>query len=502
MKNTLKRFCVCRKGIGCLLLLAVYAISGFGTAAEVPYNNYCVTEWATDAAAPVAYTPQMTVKRIEAEKPDFLEPQDLYIRDGEIYVLDSGNSRIVVLDSNLQLIRVIGKFTGSGGETLTLNKAQSLFVDEKHDLYIADTENSRVLKVDGTGKLLQTFVKPTSAEYTTKFFKPKKVVADPDGTVFVIAEGVYQGALVFEPDGKFKSFFGSARVQASVKLIADRLWKQLLSNDQRSKMSQYVPVEFSNFDIDDEGLIYTCTSFTSGNREQVRKLNYLGNNIYPYTENFGEKDIVGYKQSTYITSFVDVCVNESDILYALDNTRGRIYTFDQEGNRLLVFGNISDQMGGFRTPVAIDTLDSRVYVLDYSKGSITCFLPTEYGQKILEAVSLYHHGLYEEALAPWQEVLKMNSNFELGYSGMGQAMMKLGNYEKAVEYFRLGYDRANESKAFEKYRNAYLRSHTTLVISVLVLVVLFLVIVTSKCLSQKVFRRKRTKKPEERGMPK
>lgn len=159
-------------------------------------------------------------------------------------------------------------------------------------------------------------------------------------------------------------------------------------------------------------------------------------------------------------------------------------------------------MGGFRTPVAIDTLDSRVYVLDYSKGSITCFLPTEYGQKILEAVSLYHHGLYEEALAPWQEVLKMNSNFELGYSGMGQAMMKLGNYEKAVEYFRLGYDRANESKAFEKYRNAYLRSHTTLVISVLVLVVLFLVIVTSKCLSQRVFRRKRTKKPEERGMPK
>lgn len=140
MKNTLKRFCVCRKGIGCLLLLAVYAISGFGTAAEVPYNNYCVTEWATDAAAPVAYTPQMTVTRIEAEKPDFLEPQDLYIRDGEIYVLDSGNSRIVVLDSNLQLIRVIGKFTGSGGETLTLNKAQSLFVDEKHDLYIADTE--------------------------------------------------------------------------------------------------------------------------------------------------------------------------------------------------------------------------------------------------------------------------------------------------------------------------------------------------------------------------
>lgn len=75
-------------------------------------------------------------------------------------------------------------------------------------------------------------------------------------------------------------------------------------------------------------------------------------------------------------------------------------------------------------------------------------------------------------------------------------------YEKAVEYFRLGYDRANESKAFEKYRNAYLRSHTTLVISVLVLVVLFLVIVTSKCLSQRVFRRKRTKKPEERGMTK
>ena len=42
---------------------------------------------------------------------DFKQPNDLYVtRDGIVYILDSGNNRIIVLDDDWNVIRIIDGF--------------------------------------------------------------------------------------------------------------------------------------------------------------------------------------------------------------------------------------------------------------------------------------------------------------------------------------------------------------------------------------------------------
>ena len=42
-------------------------------------------------------------------------------------------------------------------------------------------------------------------------------------------------------------------------MLISRFWKSLFSQEQKDKMARYVPIQYSNFDLDSEGFIYTCT---------------------------------------------------------------------------------------------------------------------------------------------------------------------------------------------------------------------------------------------------
>ena len=66
---------------------------------------------------------------------------------------------------------------------------------------------------------------------------------------------------------------------------------------------------------------------------------------------------------------IDVVVREKGIYSVIDSTRGRIFTYDHEGNLLYIFGGIGSQEGTFDTPTAIDTIGDEIIVLDGSKKS-------------------------------------------------------------------------------------------------------------------------------------
>ena len=470
------------KRIKTFVVLAVCLLLCSSTVyAQSPYLSFDDTEWNSSATAPEGYEAANSWLGIECGTTPFVEPNDLCMDDkGQMYVLDSGNDRVVILDTDMQMVGDIKKLTHPDGTASSFNESRGICVDSEGNLYVADTSNSRVIKMDIKGNVLQQYLRPNNSAYTSKVFRPLRVSVDGNGMVYVAAEGVYQGLLLYKNNGDFHSFFGSAPVDVTAQLLIERLWKQILNRQMRDTQARYVPIEYASLDMDADGMVYTVSAYSKTQQEQVRKLNYLGNNIYPYQKNFGESETVYHKGSKWISTFVDVAVDSEDYVFVLDSTRCRVYMFDAEGNRLCVFGTMGEQMGSFRNPVALTVFEESVYVLDRSKGSITCFTPSEYGSRIREAVTHYNDGRYEQAASAWKTLLSYNANLELAYCGLGEAMLKSGEYKAAVEYFRQGYDRERESVAFGMYRNQLLRQNAPVLIALLVLVVVVLALLTSR----------------------
>ena len=74
--------------------------------------------------------------------------------DGNVYIADTGNNRIVVTDSDFQLKTVIEGFLNDGKED-NFSSPNGVYISENGYLYVADTGNYRVVELDKNGNLIQ-----------------------------------------------------------------------------------------------------------------------------------------------------------------------------------------------------------------------------------------------------------------------------------------------------------------------------------------------------------
>ncbi len=100
-----------------------------------------------------------------------------------------------------------------------------------------------------------------------------------------------------------------------------------------------------------------------------------------------------------------------------------------------------------------------VLVLDRGSKSIISFATTTFGELINKATKLYLENDVIGAEQYWREVIKMNSNYELGYIGIGKSLLRRGEFKEAMEYFKLGHSSTYYSKAFQQYRDNYLKEN-------------------------------------------
>lgn len=451
-----------RPWLGLVLLLGLsFSVSAMPILPT--YHNYNYNEWDQSVPSPAGYYPEFAFDGDDLGIDSFVSPQHMFVHSNQyLYLLDSGNSRIVVLDSDFKLLSVLDEFHSENGSE-NLNNPSGIFVTEDGMIFVADRGNSRVVKMDQEGMILEEFVKPQSELYPQdQPFQPTKVIVDDAGTVYVIAHGVYQGAVMYSSTGDFLGFYGSNRVQTTMELLSDFVWKRILSREQQSRMARYVPVQYSNFTIDKDGFIYTVTRVPRDSGEECRKLNPMGNNILrtrKKLKTFGDQESAWVFGQEIRTQLVDVHVDDLGFINVLDETRGRVFQYNQEGDLVLIFGGLGNQLGTFKNPVSIEGFGDRLIVLDSQKANVTVFRPTEFGSAVRTAVSRYSAGLYQESVEPWREVLRRNSNYELAYVGIGKAMMMVHNYPEAMKYFKLGYDRKSYSEAFKEYRTELLRKH-------------------------------------------
>ena len=447
-----------------VLLTALTGLLGAGTASArsdgvpVTYNYSFWGEW---VSSPAPYVPETIVNGSDLGVGPFREPNDLFVTaDGDVYVVDSGNNRIVVLDRELRPTAVIDSFVREGREDAFRNP-QGIFVTDDGHLLIADTGNGRVVHLDDRLRLVKLMESPESELLPAHFeFQPVRVVADRARRVYVLAAGVFDGFMEFNVDGTFTSFIGANRVRVDP---IELFWKRISTREQRSRMVLFVPTEFTNLDIDDEGFIYA----TNGDRwgETIKKLNAHGNDILRREGDFSPRGDLYFTANSGPSRLVDIDVAEGEIYSVLDSKRGRIFTYNGDGHLMYVFGGLGNKRGEFHTPVAIERLGDDFLVLDKGLGELTRFRATEYGSTLNEAVRSYYRGDEERAVELFRKAVDMNANLDFAYSGIGKALLRQGKYAEAMTYFKLSMDQRNYSKAFQLRRKEVLREYLPAVLT-------------------------------------
>ena len=430
----------------------------------LPYTTYNYDYWGNVVYTPAAYVPAGSLSGAGLagiEAGTFKSPQDLCVgEDGRVYVADTGNNRIVVLDSTLTRVeKIIDTFLLEGAEQ-HFKAPYGVAVTEKNELYIADSDNHRIVALQEDGSLLKIIDNPQAEVLEEGYvFTPLKVSVDYADRVYCIAKNMFEGIMVFESGGNFTGFFGTISVELS---LWEKFWKKFSTKEQRSKQQLYIATEFTGIDVDEEGFVYASNVDTSGT-QAVRRLNPRGQDVIKLggNQNLGGDLEGGASSSTYsgYSQIRDVVYRGHGIYSLLDSRRGRIFTYDHEGNLLYIFGGLGTQTGTFTTPVAIEQLGEKILVLDAARGLIHLFEVTEYGSLINEAVALRHDGDETQAVALWERVLELDENNELANTGIGKAYLSAGDNEKAMTYLKRGMNRDYYSVAFKRWRNELLKEN-------------------------------------------
>lgn len=464
----MNKICRCLSGvwiIGLLCLLLSIPVS-----AETPYITYTYDSYDQAVSTATAYEPSDVWCPSGESALD--EPTDVYVTDaGEIFVLDSGHSRIVVLDSSLQPVRTVLP-TLPDGQPLQFQKASGLFVTADGRILVADSTAGTVYILDAEGREIHQLDRPDSPLLEDSFhYQPIKVLEDGAGILYVLSDGCYNGALQFEKDYSFLGFFGREDVDVTPKVLLNYFWKQIVTDQQAAGLSRTVPVEMVSFCVDEKDFIFTIRKGNEVTSGQVRKLNARGSNVLE-DKNFGDKisDI----------QLCDIAVDDSGYISIVDSKSGRIFQYDPEGTLLYAFGGIGTQDGTFAVPTAIETLGDDLLVLDRQNGSLTRFTPTAFARNVRTAVTSYRHGRYEEAREPWEEVLKADRCYEYANLGMGKIAERLGDYTAAMDYYYLGNDRTLYSGAFASSRDDWVRSAFPWILALVLVLGAVLVTVSKK----------------------
>ena len=348
-----------------------------------------------------------------------------------------------------------------------------VYVSAENDLiYIADSDNARVLISDKDGNVQGMITKPTSEVYDQKrTFLPQRVIADKAGNVYVVLSNITTGAAMFAPDGSFMGFYGANRVEPTAKIVSNYIRSIFMSDEKKANRKRTVPTGITSFDIDGD-FIFTCTSSSTQTTDTVKKLNAAGKNIFADIElSFGDyKPVYDTSQNKVLSpAIVDIDVAEDGCINCLDFTTGRVFQYDEDCNLLFITGAIAKQTGGFDHVAALESLDNDLYVLDSSKDTVTIFRETSFGKAVHKAAALYNAGYYEEALEPWQDVLKRDGNYNRAYIGIASALLRKGDYKGAMKYAKLSDSGDIYNKAFEGYRREFLREHFTAIAAGLVI---------------------------------
>ncbi|MBO7292907.1 MAG: YIP1 family protein [Clostridia bacterium] len=493
-----------------LLLAIVTLVTALPVSAVEPYQTYTYSIDGYALYSPTAYSPVMTVDSkymglLEDGGVAFDEASDIVTdKDKNVYIADTKNNRIVVLNEYFKLRYTISAFDNEFGATYSLSGPRGLFVTDEF-IYVADTGNGRIVKFHRedipekgikAGDFSDIIPAPQSKLFgNSASYKPVALAVDQHGRVFVISSTTYQGVIVMNEKGDFTGFIGAQKVTYS---LIDIVWRRFMSEEQLANMQTHVSTEFNNITVDAEGFVYVTTDSIDEGKQigalkskdsdysPVKKLNYAGTEIMKRNGFFdpgGEVDInkeldeEGKGGSP--SKIKDVAIGPQDTWSIIDASRNKVFTYDQNGNLLFAFGDTGEMLGQMKGLSGIVYQGDNMILLDNVADTFTVYRRTAYGDLLLDALAMENERKYGEAVDAWRDVLMYNNNFDTAYIGVGKALHREGKYEEAMEYFKSAYDEESYSNSYREVRKNWISGN---LLGVLPNILIIAVVVVGFCL--------------------
>ena len=484
------------KKLSKILILSLAFVLLFGvvySSAYVAYDTYTYSISGKQMLSPTAYSTNTAITSADMgllnsdkfDKPVQLNGASDIVTDdlGNVYIADSGNNRIVVLNKYYKVTNIIDSYYDDAGQLVKFNKPKGVYVtdasktaDGSSYVFVCDTENKSIVVFDREYNYVRTITPPSSPLLDASRFKPVAVAVDIYGRIFVVADQTEEGVIVLSNSGDFTGYIGAQKVSYS---IIDIIWRKFQTKEQLAQQSRNIPSVYNNLTVDDDGFVYATSDKVSETEQYkaikskasdyspVKKLNSTGHEIMKRNGFFdpgGEVDIFYAKEVSKIS---DVALGPEGMWTILDYKRSKLFTYDQQGNLLFAFGDGGEYgQGGellgngenFKA-ITYQTVDDTSYLLvldetsdSSNKFKLVVYSPTEYCETIISALRNQNEHDYDSSIRYWQDVLTKNNNFDLAYIGIGKALFSQGKYQEAYEVLQNAYETTYASKAFAEVR--------------------------------------------------
>lgn len=381
---------------------------------------------------------------------------------GRILVTDSGNDRVLVLDSRFQMLAELTGFNGP----------QASYVAGDGHIYVADTNNGRIVEFDEDYQKVREIGAPKSEILGSNYsYKPAYVVVDSANRIYVMSSNENRGILELSAEGEFIGFFGAQSVKAN---ILDWFKTMFMTKEQKKRTEKIIPRTYSGMTIDSSDFIWV----TSNSIDQDRRLQYMeskeSDDAVIKRLNPNGKDVLarngfwapGGDLGQLPSSIVGVAVRENGTYTLLDDSHNKLFTYDSDGNLLYAFGGTGAQDGLMTRAAAVAYLGDELLVVDGGDGTIVRYRMTDYGRALDQAIEADRNRDFELSTQYWQAVNDQSQNHDLAYEALGNNYMRNGYYEEAMENYYNANDREGYSRAYKLVRTQYVKEHFLLVIAV------------------------------------
>ena len=484
----------------CFTVAAISTVIGgvaCAAADNVAYSTYSYNYDGEAIESPHAYVPDAVYSMSGFGIGDLDSPSDLCTdKAGNIYISDTGNARVVIVPADFSAAYVIGSSFDYNGETHTFSEPSGVFATDDGTLYVADSKTLNIYIFSNERKCVNIIEPPTSSLLPSDFsYIPSKISVDKAGRIFIVSSGNTYGVVALDSNGEYSTFIGAQKTTLS---LWDKIWRRFMTEEQKKRTVNNIPTNYNNIAIDEKGFLYVTATYsntsavvnaimsrsTDNTYAMIKKLNSSGEDVLLRNGFFppcGDVEITvsseGNASDADInygpSSITDVAVGKNGVYSLMDSKRGKIFTYNSDGDLLYAFGNTGYQDGLFRQLASIAYgADDSIIALDSTGNTVTVFRTTEYGKLIAKAIDLSENRKYEESIDIYEQILLENANYDLANIGIGTAMMRKGDYERAMYYFKLANDVDNYSEAYTNYRKALVGNYILLlpVIAVIIFV--------------------------------